>query len=400
MKSVLPEWYEHDDTTLGEILKTGTIALDTNALLDLYRVGNQQRNEILNVLDAVRDRLFIPYQVALEYQRGRLGVVRDSGAIYDKLAAGFQLKQEQLHDIRDPQLKKEVQKLFDEVFARFKHGLDHLRDEHTLTVAAAKKRDPVRQALDGLLSTGAVGKRPSDDVLKERRAEAARRINDSVPPGFGDAKKPDASGDYLIWAELLEFAAESGRPMMFVSNDDAKGDWYRDKIAGESLGPRPELVAEMRAALPGHPYHQTNLASFLWLAKKHIGASVDSETIDSVMRIEIHPAKRPKYRKLKSISVGRDQQQDMVPLDELLNTWALIQQSKSSRSDVERRLAEVLAERLVESDDQELSDAARSAITALLKHRRNLRLREQRDDDNPADDAPDTEDADNPEPTD
>ncbi|MEV0669901.1 PIN domain-containing protein [Mycobacterium sp. NPDC050441] len=343
MKSVLPEWYGHDDDTLSEILRNGTIALDTNALLDLYRVGKQQRTEILGVLAAFSDRLFIPYQVALEFQRSRLNVVRDNGAIYDKLAGVFDLKQEQLNGIRDPQLRAEVESLFNEVSKPFKHRLDHLRSEHALTVEAAKKSDPVLDALDDLLTEGSVGARPSDQTLKDRRATATRRIADKIPPGFADAKnKDDPSGDYLIWAELLEHAAKSSRPLIFVSNDDTKGDWYRARISGHSLGPLPELVAEMYTAMPDHPYHQTNLASFLSLTKQHLGLSVGEETIDTVERIEV-------YNPPTAADIGRAMGEDAALLalgqravhDPKL--FAVLRHRLDEGSDLEWQLAEALA---------------------------------------------------------
>ncbi|MDT5078219.1 MAG: hypothetical protein QOJ80_2856 [Mycobacterium sp.] len=39
MDSILPEWYRHDDEALATIVTTGTIALDANVMLELYRVG-------------------------------------------------------------------------------------------------------------------------------------------------------------------------------------------------------------------------------------------------------------------------------------------------------------------------------------------------------------------------
>lgn len=373
MKSVLPEWYPHDDETLGEILRTGTIALDTNALLDLYRVSKQQRTEILDVLSAVRDRLFIPYQVAFEFQRNRLKAVRDNGAIYDSLVDSFVLKQSLLNDIRDRQLKAEVQKLFEDVSRTFKDQLDRLRAEHTLTVESAKKADPVLEALDELLPIGSVGARPKEDVLADRRRTAHQRIKDEVPPGFADAKnKDDPTGDYLIWAELLERAVGTSRPLMFVSNDETKGDWYRAKISGHSLGPLPELVAEMRTALPDHPYHQTNLASFLWLAKKYLGLSVDNETIDSVKQIEIYrsPDDEKRTAHIRPTPSARWQElNNLITVDATLHK---LMDQPLSDSEIEGRLALYLAETDQTGSDQQLGDSHTrwvEAMRALRKYR-------------------------------
>ncbi|MBM4490568.1 hypothetical protein GS471_21550, partial [Rhodococcus hoagii] len=69
MKDVLHEYYDHSDDELRAFLQVGTIAVDANVLLSLYRVSQQQRDQIFDVLEKVSARVFVPYQVALEYQR-------------------------------------------------------------------------------------------------------------------------------------------------------------------------------------------------------------------------------------------------------------------------------------------------------------------------------------------
>ncbi|WP_049743264.1 PIN domain-containing protein [Mycolicibacterium goodii] len=380
MKSVLPEWYAHDDDTLRKILKSGTIAVDTNALLDLYRVGKPQRTEILGVLKAVRERLFVPYQVALEFHRNRLNVVRDTGVIYDKLASEFALKQELVDRIKDPRLKKEVRKLSDEVSDRFKQGLTALRTEHTLTLEVAKKSDPVLDELDSLLEASTVGARPKDDVLKERRTTAMQRITDKMPPGFADAKdKEDPTGDYLIWAELLDYARDHARPLLFVSNDDTKGDWYRPKISGLSLGPLPELVAEMGTVLPDHPYHQTNLASFLTLAKRHLGLSVEDETIDSVQRIEVYRAPDPDRRTI----ILKSSDSESLVRDWVKARRHVAASSTPSASEVDRSLAKYIAKNMSPDSDWNTEESALLLIKQLadvLRESHKSAIAEARDD--------------------
>jgi|SRR5271166_1402897 len=280
MKSILPEWYEPDDETVERVLKTGTIALDTNVLLRLYRVGREQREEILSVLRDNRDRIFVPYQVALEYQRNRLDVLADIDSIYSKILSGLELKQAPFQDIRDPDLRTEVERLFTRAQKLFTRGLAKLREEHTISFDEARKKDPVRDALDELLTQNSLGQQPAEEVLVKRRSEAQRRAKAEIPPGFGDADKPDPTGDYLVWAELLDHAKDSDRPLVFVTDDEKKGDWYR-RVRNQTIGPRPELVAEMRT-VTSHPYHQRRLGSFLELAREYLGASVEDQTITAV----------------------------------------------------------------------------------------------------------------------
>jgi hypothetical protein len=285
VKSILPEWYEPDHKTVVSVIKTGTIALDANALLDLYRMGRAKRDQILLVLRDNRDRLFVPYQVALEYQRNRLISVGNTDTIFKNLLNGIKaLDQPELEKIRDTDLQDEIKQLFETAKNTFKEGLEKLRHEHTVSFQDARRNDPVREALDELLPDTALGEAPPDELLEARRAEALKRYETLTPPGYGDlGEKPDPTGDYLIWAELLDHAKNSDRPLLFITRDETKDDWYLRRN-GKIIGPRPELVAEMRRVTT-HLYYQMNLSEFLKLAKKHLGAKVDDDTIATVENI-------------------------------------------------------------------------------------------------------------------
>lgn len=82
MRQIFPEWYAPSEVELGSLLETATIALDANVLLDLYRVSTSQRDQILDLLNQenVQPRVWMPYQAALEYQRSRLKVARNTKA--------------------------------------------------------------------------------------------------------------------------------------------------------------------------------------------------------------------------------------------------------------------------------------------------------------------------------
>src|SRR4051794_35032897 len=60
---------------IQQAIKTSSIVLDTNALLNLYRMASGGREEYFAVLDNVADQLWIPRQVADEFHKGRLSAV-------------------------------------------------------------------------------------------------------------------------------------------------------------------------------------------------------------------------------------------------------------------------------------------------------------------------------------
>lgn len=282
MQSILPEWYGHDDDTLESIYRTGTIALDANALLDLYRVNRDQREEILAVLTDVSDRLFIPYQAAYEFQKNRLKVVADNYAAHEKLSGAVQLNETLVNNIADPDLQREVRMLFGRLAKRFHRDIAKLRDEHALSLQEVRGFDPVRHALDNLLNDNNFGVPPDGETLSARKATSSERVKARIPPGFADTEKADASGDYLIWAELLEHKSQSDRPLLFVTNE-TKPDWV-SSVNGQTVGPLPALISEM-AGQSAHAYHQTSLSQFLRYAKESLGADVDESTITTVEKI-------------------------------------------------------------------------------------------------------------------
>jgi len=49
----------------------GMFVLDTSVLLNLHRYRDAARIDILAALTTIKDRLWIPYHVALEYERNR-----------------------------------------------------------------------------------------------------------------------------------------------------------------------------------------------------------------------------------------------------------------------------------------------------------------------------------------
>lgn len=310
MRSMFPEWYSPDENEISVLLKNGTIAFDANTLLDLYRVSDDQRKEIISVLRLVQDRIFIPYQVALEYQRGRLGEISAQQKAHQGLASIVEeaigellsyvnskkkIIGEVISQLRDKDIKSELSTALefgvDEISAQVETAkklmleqFEKVKSGHIVEFDVAKTADPVRDELDAILTSDRVGSMPDEAELKRRQVEGRRRVNDKVPPGYKDAAKDDPTGDYLVWQELLDFAKASDRNVLFVTNDE-KEDWFL--IAhGQKIGPRPELKKEM-AVQANKTYHQTSLFGFLTLAKEHLDAPLSDATIESVFDVRV-----------------------------------------------------------------------------------------------------------------
>lgn len=291
MQHTFGEWYEPDSSALKDILQTGTIALDANVLLDLYRTGSDQRAQILGVFERpeVRPRVWIPYQVGLEFQRNRLDVARQHQPQYEKIRVELEKLKTFLNGsisgIRDTEVQKSIRGVVEEgltaAAVSIANHLDEQEKKHVISYEEIRVSDPLRIRLDGILSSASqIGPRPDDALIEERRKKAECRYDHGIPPGYRDSSKSDnADGDVLIWFEILDHADKADRPVLFVTSD-VKADWYR-REAGDTLGPRPELRAEF-ATRSAYPYHQVRLSTFLHLSNEYLGAGVSGETIDSV----------------------------------------------------------------------------------------------------------------------
>src|SRR5215813_948642 len=128
LKSTFPGHYKPEDKELAEIWKDCLFVFDTSTLLNLYRYPKEARADLLGVMNQISKSIWIPHQVALEYQENRLGVILDQVEKYDEvfnvlkstknklegeLLGGLQLgKRHQLINAGD--LLQKVQKVFDD----------------------------------------------------------------------------------------------------------------------------------------------------------------------------------------------------------------------------------------------------------------------------------------------
>jgi hypothetical protein len=302
VRELFPEYYPLTDDQVRECVTAGLIVLDTNVLLDLYRLPTTQREHVLGLLEQVQDRVWVPHQVALEYQRTRESVLREQAGHYDSVVSLFREPDRdrvatRLRAFKIPDAVKDAAaELIDayvdavrNAVSGFVEQAEAITREHVVTREQAHVNDPVRARLDSILA-GRVGEAPSD---RDKRIKTALERNSrGVPPGFKDdhkANEEQRAGDYLVWSELLDHAKEQDltSPVLFVTSD-GKEDWRtRDG------GPLPALRREF-ADHSGALYHQVSLADLLTLANQHLSATVPDDTIERANNIQLNGELRRK----------------------------------------------------------------------------------------------------------
>lgn len=292
VRQILPEWYSPSETELGTLLRTATIALDANVLLDLYRVSTTQRDQILDLLaqENVRPRVWVPYQAALEYQRNRLKVAREHEGHYRAVQKAIDELSKDLRTailgLRDKAVRTQLNAKVDEalgpVVEQLTTEVAALGSANVIPADGMNSIDPIRDRIDAVLANDdQVGPKPTDETINERKSQVDGRYSADIPPGYADKAKPDSSGDLLIWFEVLERAEKRPDESLILITGDTKPDWYLTH-SGKTLGPRTELVAEYRTHAGAGTYHQMTLDSFLHHANTHLGGTVEASTIATV----------------------------------------------------------------------------------------------------------------------
>ncbi|MEU6558849.1 PIN-like domain-containing protein [Nocardia nova] len=295
--------------------ESATIVVDTNVLLDLYRVSSATRAEILSVLSRSSDRLWVPNQVALEYSRNRRKVVIDRNKEFSSMKAllrkserdaidGLELALKKFLKFRDRNRssrdwdpvkfgvdKESLQGRISGLWHEALMELDNLEKEIDLSEKDLAT-DPILVALDNIL-TGRVGPAPSSKDLQRHVEEFVNfRYPNKLPPGYADVDDKDEpvrqAGDFLLWRQLIDHVGRSKqlspRRVMLVTGD-SKPDWWELDREGNPLRARSELVHELRREANAELL-LISLTQLLQGAKDYLQLDVSDAAISEVQERE------------------------------------------------------------------------------------------------------------------
>ena len=314
MKQIFPGYYRPSGEDFEKLWRNCIFVLDANVLLNLYRYPQQARDDLLKVFTRDAKRFWIPFQAALEFQRSRLGViaaqrrkfkeVRDVVvASHTKLKTGLSgLQLERRHSsIKVDGLLRNVDKAVKE----FLGELDTLEKAHP----DVNQADELRKKIDDLFGerVGAPPKNQENvDVLYK---EGEARFKMEIPPGFRDVDKGDSScsfggivyqnkfGDFVIWKQMIDFCAkQKSKSLIFVTDDDKEDWWWTVNSEGaKRIGPRPELVEEIRRVAGVESFYIYNSEQFLRFSKEYLAAEVSEEFIQQVREVAHYQLEWPLF---------------------------------------------------------------------------------------------------------
>ena len=108
MRTGFEGYFRPSEDEFAELWEHGLIVLDTNVLLDLYRLPTTASSNILSILEKNAERIWLPHQVAAEFHRRRITVIATQRKTFRDLREALEgiketMKQltRQQHDIHD-----------------------------------------------------------------------------------------------------------------------------------------------------------------------------------------------------------------------------------------------------------------------------------------------------------
>lgn len=298
MRTTIWEYLIPSPEKKEELWNRCTFVFDTNVLLNLYRYTANTRDTLLAALDDLKDRVWLPHQVAYEYAKNRFDVIYETIEKYKKLE---QLEQEFIKQyITELRLKPtdasvgELQKLIETWISKQKK-------KNVLVTQASDDK-----ILEKVLSIfdNKVGCPFTKEDLDAIQAEGKDRFDKQIPPGFCDAKKEkdgienNAYGDLIVWKQILSFSSHEHKDIIYITHDQKKDWWLMAK--GRTVGPRIELRKEF-AENTGQEFYMYSMESFLEQYSKHKGKAADQSVLDEVTHIE-RDSKQKIRKKIISLS--------------------------------------------------------------------------------------------------
>lgn len=328
MKEIFPEYYEPDGDDFRGLWSGCLFAFDANVLLDLYRISEESREDLLSLLENPHylERLWLPHQAALEFQQNRLDVIFSKQISLERVEsaftggietfiAGVRKEGEALNKLNRLQGASpiiDIEKLIAPLDGEVERISIKLAEERT-NILGGQGKDTIRQRLDSLFS-GKVGQPYTLERIKEVAFEGKTRFEKRIPPGYMDYSKklagvtdPDDEtnqynqfGDLVLWKQILDKAKQEKRNIVFVTSD-TKEDWFLE-VKGRTVGPRFELIREALNETNVR-FYSYPLVSFYRYAKTYLEQSVRQETVAEVEAVVQAPVLRDGRKTYRLLSL-------------------------------------------------------------------------------------------------
>jgi len=277
MKNAFLEYNPLSKQEVESLWGSAIFVFDTNVLLNLYRYSDETSNKFIQIILELKARIWLPYQVGLEFNKNRLTVISDQKKHYEEF-------DKKINDIigeienknRNPFLSDALFEKISSIKNDIKLEVDNKIKSYNESLNNDLLLDQINSIFDGK-----VGNFSNEEDLKKLYSEGEKRYKDKIPPGYCDIKKPENEryGDLIVWKQIISKSKNDGIDIIFVL-DDRKEDWWLDH-QGKTISPRPELLKEFRCET-NRKCHFYKPFQFLEYSSEYLGSIIKPEVIEEV----------------------------------------------------------------------------------------------------------------------
>ncbi|WP_226619857.1 PIN-like domain-containing protein [Cytobacillus firmus] len=302
MKKTFRSFYGFSEDEFKHLWDNSIFVFDANVLLNLYRYSEDTRNDLFRVLEGLKQKIWIPNQVGLEYHFNRLSVIYEQKNSYNSIVKVLSEQSKQSIDSLNTGLNKykkrhasinikELISDLEESYISLIEKVQNLERDHI----DYSEEDMILQTLSELFDSK-VGDFNTQAELNEIYTDGAKRYKSDIPPGYKDLNDKKGKvkyynntflqseyGDLIVWNQIIQKALSDNINIIFVT-DDEKEDWWQI-IGGKTIGPRIELLNEFKTKTNKDVYLYKPYR-FVEYAKEYLGEEIRSSSIEEIKEIK------------------------------------------------------------------------------------------------------------------
>lgn len=270
MKNKFFGYIPYDEKTNKELWDNATFVFDANIFLNLYRYSNETKNQVIDCLEKISGRVWIPYQTGKEFFANRVKTILAQEKVYTDLEKSLSMKDKiySIEAIRHTTLDEQKEKMID-IIKKCEKEIRNVLEEDKSNYQSLIYDDP---NLNKILKVfeNKVGEEPSKEEYEKYIKIIDERYKKEIPPGYKDITKggDEKYGDAINWLEIIKFAKKEDKNIIYVT-DDQKEDWVEIR-GGKKIGPRKELLDEFFKETNGNIIGIYNTENFLKYSQRYL----------------------------------------------------------------------------------------------------------------------------------
>lgn len=257
MQKHFPGFYPLEETCIKDLTKEATIVLNSDVLLDLFKLRPEDATCFVRLLMSkeIRDKLWIPYDIAwLYHKKVDEEIQRQIDYINSVLSHLSSCKEAVKSCKRYPYLEERLIWELQSVISRVTETCQKESDSLSEDLKSCEIKNSLRELFEGK-----IGESYSEGELENIYQRGEERYQNAEPPGYESedtAEKRVRYHDFIIWEQMLAYAQNREnkcKGILFVTGK-ARPDWYY-VVNGKVISTRHELINEFMQKVNGTENH-------------------------------------------------------------------------------------------------------------------------------------------------